>query len=489
MSTAVLPAGAARPINLVANTGLIGLLCVAFLRTSRLPQLPRATARFWTSLTRALLVYAVGMVTDLVALLVQEVSGHEVPPFGSDLIYPLAGLVTMYAVFQYPTTASTRGEKITVSLDAGIVLLGGASFIWYFSVSRQWAPDAGWLRLSEVLALPVMLLVAGFGILRVAFVGVGVLSRGAMALYSVCVVSAAVATTLPDNEAEVSLLATTLLMLSQMCSLTGALLQYQAYVAAQDRPLRVTGRRRRAFSVAPYGALAAALGLLVMVLGPGLDRGRWGVLAGTGLLLCVVAVRQLVALRENSKLLVENRALTDQLQRQAWYDELTGLANRVLYRRRVGEALDRFATDRIDTALFLVDLDDFKIVNDSLGHDAGDSLLCAVAGRLTAQVRQADTVFRLGGDEFVILVGDADAAQAEEIAERLVAAVEAPVPLGANTAQVGASIGIAFVSDSPHNPPDVLRRADVAMYQAKGAGKHAWAFAGPSPRERIEAAR
>ena len=133
----------------------------------------------------------------------------------------------------------------------------------------------------------------------------------------------------------------------------------------------------------------------------------------------------------------------------------------------------------MDTALILVDLDDFKIVNDTLGHDAGDSLLRTIAARLTGQVLQADTVCRLGGDEFVILVADAGAGRVEEIAERLVRAVGEPVPLRGTTARVGASIGIAFVSDSPDHPADVLRRADVAMYRAKGAGKHAWVFPAP----------
>jgi diguanylate cyclase (GGDEF)-like protein len=487
VATVTLPATAAQPINLLANIGLISLLGVIIYRTSRLPHLPRPTVRFWASLTAALAVYAVGMVGNLVALLVQEMSGRPVPQLGSDLIYPLAGLVTMYAMFQYPTTAGTRAEKITVALDVGIVLLGAASFIWYFSVSPQWAPELGWLRLSETLGLPVMLLVAGFGILRVAFVGVGVLSRAALTLYTACVGFAAAGTILSDDGEPVSLPATALIMLSQLSSLTAAVFQYSASAAPQDRPAKPLGGRRRAFSIAPYGALAAALGLLVVVLGPGLDRGRWGVLAGTGLLLCLVTGRQLVALRENNKLLIENRTLTGQLQHQAWHDELTGLANRAFYRRRVGEALTRFATTRVDTALLLVDLDDFKNVNDSLGHDAGDTLLCEVAARLTGQVRETDTVCRLGGDEFVILIDDIDAAAVGEIAQRLVGVVSEPVHLGGNAARVGASIGIAFVSDSPINPTDILRRADTAMYRAKGAGKHAWAFAEPDAQEHLDA--
>jgi diguanylate cyclase (GGDEF)-like protein len=475
LAVTVLPMRAGRPVCVVANLGLIALLTLVIRRTARLPGLPRPTARFWVSLARALTVYACGMAVDLAILTVQAFSGTRVPLLGSDLIYPIAGLFTMYAVFQYPTTAGTRGEKITVGLDAGIVLLGGASFIWYFSVSRHWGPQQGWLGLSAALALPAMLLVAGFGILKIAFVGVGVLARRPLFCYATCVALAAFATTLPDHGNGAPVAGNVLLLLSQLASLTGAVLQYRVNSAG---PVPATKRgTRRPFSVLPYGASAAAFVLLLAVVGPGLGWRQWGVLGGTGLLLCFVTVRQMVALRENGRLLAENRALNEQLQHQAWYDELTGLANRALYRRRVNEATQRYARQGTDTALFLVDLDDFKIVNDTLGHDVGDALLIEIAGRLAREVREADLVCRLGGDEFVVLVEDVDARHVAEFAERLVHTVATPVRLAEHTVRVGASIGIAFVSESRPGPADVLRRADVAMYTAKNAGKNGWRMA------------
>jgi diguanylate cyclase (GGDEF)-like protein len=145
-----------------------------------------------------------------------------------------------------------------------------------------------------------------------------------------------------------------------------------------------------------------------------------------------------------------------------------------LYGERVRHVLERAEREGVESAVLLMDLDDFKLVNDTLGHDAGDALLREVARRLTAEVRAADTVCRLGGDEFVVIVEDVDVAGAAGLAERLVLAVGAPVELAARTVVVGASIGIALVSHSPTDAGELLRRADVAMYAAKGAGKSGW---------------
>ncbi|MFG2040084.1 diguanylate cyclase [Dactylosporangium sp. NPDC048998] len=475
------PGTGGRIVYIVANLVLIGLLIFVMRRTARLPRLPRDTARFWLSLAWALTVYAVGMGIDLASVAARAATGRAVSMLGSEIVYPIAGLLTMYAVFQYPTTARTRNDKITVGLDATVVLLGGASFIWYFGVSRQWDSGRGWLELSAVLALPAMLLVSGFGILKIAFVGVGVMARRPLIFYALCVALSAGATALSDDQAgDAPLAANVLLLLSQMCSLTGATLQYRINaVAPLGRPQRAG---RRSFSVLPYGASAAAFVLLAVVVWPHLDWRECGVLGGTGLLLCFVTIRQFVALRENDRLLAENRALNAQLQRQAWYDELTGLANRALYARSIAEAVERHAADGTDTAVFLIDLDDFKVVNDTLGHDAGDTLLREIAARLLREVRGGDLVCRLGGDEFVVLADRPSRDGAGELADRLVRALAAPVDLPAARVRVGASVGVAFVGDSAGTPgagpADVLRRADLAMYRAKGSGKNGWRLAG-----------
>jgi diguanylate cyclase (GGDEF)-like protein len=159
------------------------------------------------------------------------------------------------------------------------------------------------------------------------------------------------------------------------------------------------------------------------------------------------------------------------LSRQANHDSLTGLANRAGFRTRADDALAR--PDRRDgtQAVLFVDLDDFKDVNDLLGHAAGDDLLRVVAARLAAVVRTGDLVARLGGDEFAVLLdGVPDAGAAYRLAVRAVDALKAPVEIGGTHVHVGASIGLAMRRDSS-DIDDLMREADVAMYAAKALGK------------------
>jgi len=264
-------------------------------------------------------------------------------------------------------------------------------------------------------------------------------------------------------------------MLSPLAALVGGYLQYK--ISARGNPPERRLGRWRAFTVLPYCAAVAAFSLLVVVLAPSLDWRQWGVLGGIGLLLCVVVARQFVALRENGRLLASNHELTARLRRQAWFDELTGLANRAHYGDRIGQVLQRCRRDGTHAALLLIDLDDFKAVNDSLGHAAGDDLLREVARRLIDQVRPTDMVCRLGGDEFVVIAEDIDGAAAAELAERLVQTIVEPVHIGQHTVGVGASIGITLTDGTVQDPGEILRDADVAMYAAKAAGKRVWHLA------------
>jgi diguanylate cyclase (GGDEF)-like protein/PAS domain S-box-containing protein len=166
----------------------------------------------------------------------------------------------------------------------------------------------------------------------------------------------------------------------------------------------------------------------------------------------------------------ERKGFERALAHQAFHDELTGLANRVLFRDRVEHALARVERGASMAVLFL-DLDDFKTVNDTLGHQAGDELIKVVAARLTANARTTDTPARLGGDEFAVLIEDDDGNTAE-IAQRLLEHIAAPIHIDGRELAMTASIGIAIArpGDGLH-VDDLLRNADVAMYAAKTAGK------------------
>ena len=169
----------------------------------------------------------------------------------------------------------------------------------------------------------------------------------------------------------------------------------------------------------------------------------------------------------------ERRSLEDQLTRQALHDPLTGLANRRLFHDRVAHALAQRGAEPL-SVLFL-DLDDFKGVNDSLGHGAGDALLNDVARRLTGAVRAGDTVARLGGDEFaVLLVQDVQPDTGEQIAARLIEVLSEPLLVAGTELRTCVSIGIAPALDGDDSEA-VLRNADLAMYMAKGSGKGRYA--------------
>ena len=166
------------------------------------------------------------------------------------------------------------------------------------------------------------------------------------------------------------------------------------------------------------------------------------------------------------------RDLEEQLERKAFHDDLTGLANRALFTDRVSHALERMQRyPGSGVAVVFVDLDDFKTVNDGLGHPAGDELLEQVANRLRTCLRPADTVARLGGDEFAILLEDvADVDRASELASRITEALRMPMHVADDHIAVSASVGVALAS--PDSSVDTLMRdADIAMYSAKAQGK------------------
>jgi diguanylate cyclase (GGDEF)-like protein len=160
--------------------------------------------------------------------------------------------------------------------------------------------------------------------------------------------------------------------------------------------------------------------------------------------------------------------LEEELRRQALEDPLTGLANRTLFKDRVEHALERRRDNGKAIGVAFLDLDDFKTVNDSLGHAAGDELLVTVARRLKESVRTSDTVARLGGDEFAVLLEDVEDVAVP--AHRILQALATPISLESKSVTVYGSVGIAL-HESGQTAADLLRNADVAMYKAKGEGK------------------
>jgi diguanylate cyclase (GGDEF)-like protein len=174
-----------------------------------------------------------------------------------------------------------------------------------------------------------------------------------------------------------------------------------------------------------------------------------------------------------SRALVMVHERTDQLRHLVLHDSLTGLPNRALILDRIERMMAHARRDRFDVAVLFLDLDNFKDVNDTLGHDAGDQLLVAVGARLTNALRNADTVGRLGGDEFVILVeGDSLALGAQAVAERILDVLTPPFDITASDQPLVVSASVGVAEGLRDQPEELLRDADVAMYRAKSVGKH-----------------
>jgi diguanylate cyclase (GGDEF)-like protein len=164
------------------------------------------------------------------------------------------------------------------------------------------------------------------------------------------------------------------------------------------------------------------------------------------------------------------REAEDALKHQALHDALTGLPNRGLLRDRLQQAILLSERRQSSFALLFLDLDRFKDVNDTFGHQAGDLLLQQAGPRLEGALRASDTVARLGGDEFAVLLTDVDATGATSAAASLLAALEQPFVVEEHRLSVGASIGIAVYPEHGNDAETLMRHADVAMYQAKQLG-------------------
>ena len=179
----------------------------------------------------------------------------------------------------------------------------------------------------------------------------------------------------------------------------------------------------------------------------------------------------------------ERKAFEDELEHQAFHDTLTGLPNRALFRNRVEHSLASRRRDHLPVAVLFLDIDDFKFVNDSLGHAAGDELLQELGRRLEDCMRPVDTAARLGGDEFAILIRDSESElHSVEIAQRVMSAVAAPVALEGRDVSVAISVGIAFSDQnmvSTRDAEELLRNADAAMYMAKESGKGGYQLFNP----------
>jgi diguanylate cyclase (GGDEF)-like protein len=222
-----------------------------------------------------------------------------------------------------------------------------------------------------------------------------------------------------------------------------------------------------------------------------MQRGQWQILAVVlGAMALVYLLLQLILARYQRLLGEKEReraAQEERIRHQAYHDPLTGLPNRASFGEHLEQALRRAKRAGGPLALLFLDLDLFKRVNDSLGHDVGDSLLRLAAERIGRAVREADILFRVGGDEFTVLLEDVRGPEeAATVASRVLEGVAEPLRLDPHQIAITASIGIAVYPDDDVVGERLLKAADTAMYRAKELGRNRYAFFAPDMNERVE---
>jgi diguanylate cyclase (GGDEF)-like protein len=194
-----------------------------------------------------------------------------------------------------------------------------------------------------------------------------------------------------------------------------------------------------------------------------------------------------------SRDITERKRAVDEINTLAFYDPLTSLPNRRLLLDRLQQAIAGLGRSQQHGALLLIDLDHFKLLNDDRGHAMGDELLKQVAARLGSSVREGDTVARLGGDEFVVVLQDLNvslqsaATQAETVARNILGAMQQAYPIGSGQHHSTASVGVALFGADPGSPHDLLKRAEMAMYQSKAAGRNTLSFYDPEMQAVVSA--
>jgi diguanylate cyclase (GGDEF)-like protein len=443
----------------------LALAAVALRRTAAVAGISAAARRFWGQVAFVSALSAVGMVVQATCALTGIGQAQSKVPPAAAPFFLVAVAYAVWALLRVPIEPRTAEAWVRLSLDVATVVLGAAVFVWYVGlgplvthggVVASWAP----------LAVSVVCLIGVAAVVKIVLAGAGPVDRGALRLLGIALlvggVSAGAATLIAKQphlvpaQVSVPLLSVALVLAAER----------QRRALSGERPA-LEPRRRHPISYLPYAAVAATDVLLILATVGDVDDRLYIVVAGAITITALVAVRQLVAFTDNARLVDRLRQQEDRLRHQASHDTLTQLANRALFAERLDEAL---AGSGDDLSVLLIDLDDFKSVNDTLGHTVGDRLLTDVAERIRGCVRPDDTVARLGGDEFAVLLQRAQTAAVDHTADRILTSLGQPVVVDGYELLVQASIGLT-VARPGDDAEALLRNADIAMYAAKERGK------------------
>ncbi|MFC7531540.1 putative bifunctional diguanylate cyclase/phosphodiesterase [Actinoplanes sp. GCM10030250] len=429
---------------------------------SRQTELDAGTRRFWRHMTVASALLTAGIVANIVDATGGPAPSQRIGAVTLAAYVSVLGLV-MWALLRLPSWQRSRSDWSRFGIDAGIVLLTVGGLVWHFSLRnhQQWATQTG--GAGAMLAITAVAFVSMATFVKVAFAGAGRLDRRAIYILAIGSAASGGFGSLSPLLIDRPYLSTSLVSVP-LAAFSVHLAAVSQQRAGNREPRPRSARRR--ISVVPYLAVAIAdLLLLTTDIGdPAQTRTMEAIVVA---LTALVVLRQVIALRDNQR-------LQDRLTHQATHDSLTDAGNRALFEQHA----ERLLADGSAFHVALLDLDDFKAVNDRLGHRIGDQLIQETSRRLTAALGGNGTVARLGGDEFALILVTGDTDDPDALFQRLLHAVEQPAHLDGNILTTGASLGIT-AAHTGDDPAELLRRADVAMYDAKAAGGHRWQWFDP----------
>ncbi|GAB3868934.1 putative bifunctional diguanylate cyclase/phosphodiesterase [Dactylosporangium cerinum] len=446
------------PIHVPAGAGMFVLSAAGLfgaVRAARHDGLTERTRRSWRfmSFGYALALGVVGIFA---------VTGPRPFPSPGDAAHLAFVLMLLFAVQTFPLHSATRMERHKHLLDAATVLAGAAMLMWYFVVGPYILANGTSVgAVVAAAAYPAADLALLFGIAKVLLRGADPTFRRPLGIVAVAMVVFTVGDGylgyMQAHAAEVERTAWQFVCWTTthfLIAVAAAEQNRQASRRVADQPEpRVT--RRGLAGKLPYAAIGVGYALMILAAVRQEQAYPWA-----GLVVGAFGITGLVVLRQG---LVQQES-----REMAVTDGLTGLANRSRVHEVLARALARGERTGRSTAVLLIDMNGFKQVNDTLGHEAGDRLLVEFGEMMRRSVLGGDLVGRLGGDEFAVVLHDIGRVDhAVAVARRIVAATEQPIPFGEQALRASASIGVALAGPGECTTDELLHRADLAMYQAK----------------------